>query len=355
MPDRGADARLPGPGDAARARDRRRGPTSSTTTSRSCRGCTRSRGAARLPALGAGAAQRQGARRRRGDDEVGADGRARRDPRGDGRDLRPAARAPRPGADRRPVPAARASSTCRSSATGTPTSSRRSSAPPTSSASSTSRPDRSCAPPTTPTSTCRSRARASGRSPRLDPAARQHPPGAAAGRDDRADRAQRVAYLLAIRARRLDPRRPDGVDDRRATARSPTSSPTSRATASSRPAASRARRSAPASAAWSARAAPQPATWETAFTSMFLHANLLHIAGNMVFLGVFGGTLEDALGRVRFLVYYLLGGIAALALHGRGQPRLGRPDARRLRGDRRRARRLHPALPARADPDRRGR
>ena len=47
---------------------------------------------------------------------------------------------------------------------------------------------------------------------------------------------------------------------------------------------------------------------------MFLHANLLHIAGNMVFLAVFGGTLEDALGRVRFLAYYLLGGLAALAL-----------------------------------------
>ena len=58
----------------------------------------------------------------------------------------------------------------------------------------------------------------------------------------------------------------------------------------------------------------QPATWETAFTGMFLHANLLHIAGNMIFLAVFGGTLEDALGRVRFLAYYLLGGLAALAL-----------------------------------------
>ena len=117
-------------------------------------------------ALGARPAQRQGAGRRRGHDEVGADGRPRRDPRGDGRVLRPAARAPRAGADRRAVPAPVASSTCRSSATGTPTSSRRSSAPPTSSASSTSPPARSCAPPTTPTSTCRRRAPASARSPR---------------------------------------------------------------------------------------------------------------------------------------------------------------------------------------------
>ena len=58
----------------------------------------------------------------------------------------------------------------------------------------------------------------------------------------------------------------------------------------------------------------QPATWETAFTSMFLHANLLHIVGNMVFLAVFGCTLEDTIGRLRFLAFYFLGGLAALAL-----------------------------------------
>ena len=59
---------------------------------------------------------------------------------------------------------------------------------------------------------------------------------------------------------------------------------------------------------------PQPAGWETAVTGMFLHANLLHIGGNMVFLAVFGCTLEDAMGRLRFIAFYLLGGIAALAL-----------------------------------------
>jgi len=59
---------------------------------------------------------------------------------------------------------------------------------------------------------------------------------------------------------------------------------------------------------------PQPATWETAFTAMFMHANLLHIGGNMVFLAVFGCTLEDALGRLRFLGFYFFGGLAALAL-----------------------------------------
>jgi len=61
-------------------------------------------------------------------------------------------------------------------------------------------------------------------------------------------------------------------------------------------------------------ASSQPPTWLTVFTAMFLHGNLLHIAGNMVFLAVFGGTLEDALGRIRFLAFYLLGGLAALAL-----------------------------------------
>jgi membrane associated rhomboid family serine protease len=59
--------------------------------------------------------------------------------------------------------------------------------------------------------------------------------------------------------------------------------------------------------------AAQPATWETAFTSMFLHGGLLHILGNMLFLGIFGPTVEDTIGRVRYAVFYLLGGLAALA------------------------------------------
>ena len=64
-------------------------------------------------------------------DQVRPDGRARRDLRGDGRRARDAARAPRPGADRRPVPAPDRAATCRSSATGIPTSSRSSRRPPT--------------------------------------------------------------------------------------------------------------------------------------------------------------------------------------------------------------------------------
>jgi membrane associated rhomboid family serine protease len=57
----------------------------------------------------------------------------------------------------------------------------------------------------------------------------------------------------------------------------------------------------------------QPATWETIFTSMFLHGSFLHIFGNMLFLAIFGPNVEDATGRVRFLAFYLLGGIVALA------------------------------------------
>jgi membrane associated rhomboid family serine protease len=55
--------------------------------------------------------------------------------------------------------------------------------------------------------------------------------------------------------------------------------------------------------------------WEvTAFTSMFLHGDWLHIGGNMLFLWIFGNNVEDAMGRVRYLIFYLLGGLAATAL-----------------------------------------
>jgi membrane associated rhomboid family serine protease len=57
----------------------------------------------------------------------------------------------------------------------------------------------------------------------------------------------------------------------------------------------------------------QPATWATLFVSMFLHGGLLHLAGNMLFLWIFGNNVEDSMGRPRFVVFYLLGGLAALA------------------------------------------
>ena len=59
---------------------------------------------------------------------------------------------------------------------------------------------------------------------------------------------------------------------------------------------------------------PQPATWFTALSSMFMHGGLLHIGGNMLFLWVFGNNLEDAMGRVKYLAFYLLGGLAAMGL-----------------------------------------
>ena len=61
-------------------------------------------------------------------------------------------------------------------------------------------------------------------------------------------------------------------------------------------------------------AAPQPATWLTLFTSMFMHGGLLHLGGNMLFLWIFGNNVEDSMGPVKFIVFYVLGGLAATAL-----------------------------------------
>ena len=52
----------------------------------------------------------------------------------------------------------------------------------------------------------------------------------------------------------------------------------------------------------------------TAVTSMFMHGDWLHIIGNMLFLWIFGNNVEDSLGRVRYVLFYLLGGFAATAL-----------------------------------------
>jgi len=52
----------------------------------------------------------------------------------------------------------------------------------------------------------------------------------------------------------------------------------------------------------------------TSFTSMFMHGDILHLGGNMLFLWIFGNNVEDAMGRVRYLVFYLLAGYAATAL-----------------------------------------
>lgn len=51
--------------------------------------------------------------------------------------------------------------------------------------------------------------------------------------------------------------------------------------------------------------------WATIFTSMFLHGGWLHIGGNMLFLWIFGNNIEDVLGHFRYLLLYLLSGVAA--------------------------------------------
>jgi len=58
----------------------------------------------------------------------------------------------------------------------------------------------------------------------------------------------------------------------------------------------------------------QPSFVITIFTSMFLHGSLLHLGGNMLFLWIFGNNIEDSMGRLRFVAFYLLGGLAALGL-----------------------------------------
>jgi membrane associated rhomboid family serine protease len=51
------------------------------------------------------------------------------------------------------------------------------------------------------------------------------------------------------------------------------------------------------------------------FTSMFMHAGLAHIGGNMLYLWIFGDNVEDALGRIPYILFYLFGGIVASAAH----------------------------------------
>ena len=52
--------------------------------------------------------------------------------------------------------------------------------------------------------------------------------------------------------------------------------------------------------------------WITILTAMFMHASWLHIIGNMVFFWAFGPAMEDAMGRFRFLIFYLVGGSIAM-------------------------------------------
>jgi membrane associated rhomboid family serine protease len=53
----------------------------------------------------------------------------------------------------------------------------------------------------------------------------------------------------------------------------------------------------------------------TLLTSMFMHAGVAHIGGNMLYLWIFGDNVEDAMGHARYLVFYLLGGLVASFAH----------------------------------------
>ena len=61
-------------------------------------------------------------------------------------------------------------------------------------------------------------------------------------------------------------------------------------------------------------ASPIP-TWATLFSCMFIHGGFLHLAGNMLFLWVFGNSMEHHLGPVRFLLLYVATGVAATLTH----------------------------------------
>lgn len=53
----------------------------------------------------------------------------------------------------------------------------------------------------------------------------------------------------------------------------------------------------------------------TLFTAMFMHGGWLHLIGNMLFLWIFGDNVEDVMGHLGYLIFYLVGGLAAAAAH----------------------------------------
>src|SRR5262245_3925065 len=66
-----------------------------------------------------------------------------------------------------------------------------------------------------------------------------------------------------------------------------------------------------------------PARFGPMFSSMFLHGSWLHLIGNMWTLWIFGDNVEDRLGKGRFLLYYLVCGLAAAYMHYLTAPRSG--------------------------------
>lgn len=62
------------------------------------------------------------------------------------------------------------------------------------------------------------------------------------------------------------------------------------------------------------------APWVTLFSSMFLHGDVTHLAGNMLYLWIFGDNIENALGKLKFITFYLLCGLAAALTQGLMDP-----------------------------------
>lgn len=60
--------------------------------------------------------------------------------------------------------------------------------------------------------------------------------------------------------------------------------------------------------------------WATVFTSMFLHGGWMHLLGNMLYLWVFGKNVEDAMGHIRFLLFYLACGVVAVLAQALPEP-----------------------------------
>ena len=60
--------------------------------------------------------------------------------------------------------------------------------------------------------------------------------------------------------------------------------------------------------------------WLTPFTSMFLHGGWGHLLGNMLYLWIFGNNVEDALGHVRFFIFYIICGVGAVYAHAAFDP-----------------------------------
>ena len=58
-----------------------------------------------------------------------------------------------------------------------------------------------------------------------------------------------------------------------------------------------------------------PVAWLTLFTSMFMHGGLMHLGGNMLYLWIFGNNVEDRLGHIQFLFFYIIGGLVAALSH----------------------------------------